>query len=79
MILPKLKIKIKNLIMYGRFKYLGIILDQSLSYNLQINKTIKVTSQKGFEVECVCVCGGGVTPSRHLRPSSGRERSINYQ
>ena len=52
-VLPKLKMKNQELNYVKTYKYLGIILDQSLSYNPQINETIKLTSHKVYQLSII--------------------------
>ena len=51
--LPKLKMKNQELNYVKTYKYLRIILDQSLSYNPQINETIKLTSNKVYRLSII--------------------------
>ena len=52
-VLPKLKMKNQELNYVKTYKYLGIILDQSLSYNPHINETIKLTSHKVYQLSII--------------------------
>ena len=51
--LPKLKMKNQELNYVKTYKYLAIILDQSLSYNPQIYETIKLTSHKVYQLSII--------------------------